>query len=68
MLHVGGCHVCFSRALIILKTFGFCLYCIADTVYDEKKAKERNWEKKQAKLKDIEEARKKQESKFVISS
>ena len=35
--------------------------CI-DTVYDEKKEKDRNWEKKQGKLKDIEEARKKQES------
>ena len=33
-----------------------------DTVYDEKKEKERNWEKTQAKLKDIEETRKKQES------
>ena len=62
-----GVHVCFPRALNILKTFGFSLYCIADTVYDEKKAKERKWEKKQAKLKYIEEARKKQESKFVIS-
>ena len=33
-----------------------------DTVYDEKKERERDWEKKQAKLKDIEETRKKQES------
>jgi len=37
-------------------------YFSIDTVYDEKKEKERSWEKKQTKLKDIEEARKKQES------
>ena len=43
------------------------LNCL-DTVYDEKKEKERNWEKKQAKLKDIEEARKKQESKPTMKA
>ena len=35
-------------------------------MYDEKKEKERKWEKKQAKLKDIEEARKKRESKAKL--
>ena len=43
-----------------MKCFLLTLY--VDTVYDEKKEKERQWEKKQTKLKDIEEARKKQES------
>lgn len=38
-------------------------YFYVDSVYDEKKEKERSWEKKQTKLKDIEEARKKRESK-----
>jgi len=36
-----------------------------DSVYDEKKEKQRKWEKKQSKLKDIEEARKKQESEYI---
>ena len=39
-----------------------CLTLCVDILYDEKKKKERQWEKKQDKLKDIEEARKKQES------
>ena len=38
----------------------------ADSVYDEKMEKQRKWEKKQSKLKDIDEARKKQESKCSV--
>jgi len=34
-----------------------------DSVYDEKKEKQKKWDMKQSKLKEFEEARKKQESK-----
>ena len=58
--------VCVS--LILKNIWVYSFPCIIDTVYDEKKAKERKWEKKQAKLKDVEEARKKQESKAMMLS